>query len=228
MARPWWGLVSVILCSVPCNSSSSEPERVGGAMTTIHTAHGPGELVETETVHGRTSYRVRGPGFDVWVDATAARTASGDGPPENLFTYQFSPDKVIDPDAYIRGAATYAIGSRGFAHDPALHVNERNTTTLPYNPTPQVDALTTPGPNQSWGPGEYGQIDPDERLRPSDSLSLRSRGEDKGPGPKPNLFATSARSSCWAAIPRCRIRTTPTTGPRKTSTSVSGRTRTPS
>src|SRR6516162_9764358 len=196
-------------------------------MTTIHTAHGPGELVETETVHGRTSYRVRGTGFDVWVDAKNARTASEDDGPENLFTYQF-PTAKPDPDAYMRGAATYAIGSRGFAHDPALHVNTRNTTTLPYNPTPQVDALTTPGPNQSWGPGEYGQIDPDERLRPSDSLSLRSRGEDKGPGPKPNLFATSARSSCWAAIPRCRIRTTPTTGPRKTSTSVSGRTRTPS
>jgi len=163
-------------------------------MTTIHTAHGPGELVETETVHGRTSYRVRGTGFDVWVDAKNARTASEDDGPENLFTYQF-PTAKPDPDAYMRGAATYAIGSRGFAHDPALHVNTRNTTTLPYNPTPQVDALTTPGPNQSWGPGEYGQIDPDERLRPSDSLSLRSRGEDKGPGPKPNLFATGAHSA---------------------------------
>jgi len=32
-------------------------------------------------------------------------------------------------------------------------------------------------------------------LRPSDSLSLRSRGEDKGPGPKPNLFATGAHSA---------------------------------
>ena len=39
-------------------------------MPQVHTDLGPGEVVATETVRGRTSYRVAGRGFDKWFDET--------------------------------------------------------------------------------------------------------------------------------------------------------------
>lgn len=39
-------------------------------MASVHTALGPGEVVETKTVRGRTEYRVAGDGFDKWFDGT--------------------------------------------------------------------------------------------------------------------------------------------------------------
>lgn len=60
-------------------------------MTMVHTAHGLGEIIASETSRGRTHYKVAvGPGTQVWLDETEVnlRTASepsGEG--ENLFTY---------------------------------------------------------------------------------------------------------------------------------------------
>ena len=39
-------------------------------MASVYTDLGPGEVVETKTVRGRTSYRVAGQGFDAWFDGT--------------------------------------------------------------------------------------------------------------------------------------------------------------
>jgi hypothetical protein len=66
-------------------------------------------------------------------------------------------------------------------------VNERNHTTLPYNYDPQynVDMFRH---EQNIQPGDY-EIDPDERLHSSDSLSGNSKPDRAYPGPNPDLFA---------------------------------------
>ena len=68
-------------------------------------------------------------------------------------------------------------------------VNESNSTTLPYNPDPQVEGILDT--QSTIVPGDY-EIDPDERLHPSDSLSFDSRSEDTQPAPNPDLFAKGA------------------------------------
>lgn len=114
-------------------------------MARVHTAHGVGEIIQTETVRGRTSHLVEGAGFRAWVPATQCRTAE---------------------------------------------VNEDNSTTLPYDPTPQY-------PSDMWAnqatilPGDQ-EIDAEERTSPSDSLDFDSRSGHAWPAPDPSLFAKSA------------------------------------
>lgn len=117
-------------------------------MTFVHTAHGVGQIVATETMRGRTRHKVAGAGFEVWLDATEVHTASlGD-------------------------------------------INEDNSTTLPYDPTPQY-------PSDMWShdttiqPGDQ-EIDAEDRLSPSDSLNFDSRSNRAYPGPDPSLFAKGA------------------------------------
>lgn len=117
-------------------------------MAFVHTAHGLGRIVATETLRGRTRHKVAGAGFEVWLDAVQVREASlGD-------------------------------------------VNEDNSTTLPYDPTPQY-------PSDMWShdttiqPGEQ-EIDAEERLSPSDSIDFGSRSNRSFPGPDPALFAKNA------------------------------------
>lgn len=111
-------------------------------MARVHTAHGVGEIIQTETVRGRTSHLVEGAGFRAWVPATQCRTAE---------------------------------------------VNEDNSTTLPYDPTPQY-------PSDMWAnqatilPGDQ-EIDAEERTSPSDSLDFDSRSGHAWPAPDPSLFA---------------------------------------
>lgn len=132
-------------------------------MTFVHTAHGPGRIVATETMRGRTRHKVSGAGFEVWLDSTQVRTSTlGD-------------------------------------------INEDNSTTLPYDPEPQY-------PSDMWNhdstiqPGEQ-EIDADERLSPSDSLSFDSAPERPTPGPNPDLFAKGAarvddwREEDWSESP---------------------------
>ena len=68
-------------------------------------------------------------------------------------------------------------------------VNESNSTTLPYNPDPQVEGILDT--QSTIVPGDH-EIDPDERLHPSDSLTFDSRSEDTQPAPSPDLFAKGA------------------------------------
>jgi hypothetical protein len=151
-------------------------------MTQLFTAHGLGDVIKTDTVRGRTSYLVKGTGFKVWVDATKCRVATEEGgaAPEQLFTNTFSPEKYLDPETAIRS------GSDAFSYEPPIHVQD-NSTTLPYDPTPQfpVDMFT----EQTIQPGEQ-EIDPEKRLSPSDSRSQSDRRpEHPWPSPDPQLFA---------------------------------------
>lgn len=109
----------------------------------------------------------------------------------------------------VRGFTQYRIAGRGFSvwmdatkvHAAGLestvdpghpyHVNDDNSTVLPYDPSPQyhVDNFRH---EQTILPGDY-EIDPDERLRSSDSLNKNKQSPNRPyPGPNPDLFAKSA------------------------------------
>lgn len=169
-------------------------------MTKIYTAHGIGDLVETVRERGRTSFKVKGPGFEVWVDAKEARVAAEDGSPHDLFSYQFTPDKFLNPMAGMYGAETpekdFIAGRNVFAMpqeatkgfnpmEPAREVRDIKRP-YPYDPTPQwpVDMFH----DQTIQPGEQ-EIDPAKRLKPSDPST-----QPPSPGPNPKLFATGAYS----------------------------------
>lgn len=69
--------------------------------------------------------------------------------------------------------------------------NDDNSTTLPYDPSPQypVDLFSK---EQTILPGDH-EIDPDDRLHPSDSLTKnRADANRPYPGPSPDLFAKGA------------------------------------
>lgn len=134
--------------------------------TRVHTAHGDGEVTEVETVRGRTEYRVAGRGFNIYVEASKLQVASGN--------YLGGLQDTIDPGR-------------------PYEVNRDNSTTLPYDYTPQHHVDMFAG-EQTIQPGEY-EIDPDERLRSTDSLTGDKAKENRPyPGPNPDLFAKSARS----------------------------------
>ena len=117
-------------------------------MAHVHTPHGVGEIVDSESLRGRTQYKVAGPGWTLWLDATkcAAATTVDDG---NAFD---------------------------------------NSTTLPYNPSPQFPTELF-AQEQAIQPGDYS-IDADERLHSSDSRSFKDKKpEHKYPGPDSMLFA---------------------------------------
>lgn len=167
-------------------------------MTRIVTAHGLGELINTETVRGRTSYLVKGAGFQVWCDAADVHVAADEGGGATpLFADTFEPYKFLDPSSVMHGG-----GTEGFANhtgtryadnfdDEGRNVNEDNSTVLPWDPTPQ-QTLDSFGDEQTILPGDF-EIDPDERLSPSDSRTFNDESANRPyPGPDPKLFAGSA------------------------------------
>jgi hypothetical protein len=111
----------------------------------VHTAHGPGQIVEEQSVRGRKSFLVEGSGFKVWVDEKDLRVAND--------------------------------------------VNDDNSTTLPYDPTPQHPASMF-GETSTIQP--INEVDADERLSPTDSLSFDSAEDYSYPGPSADNFARSA------------------------------------
>ena len=172
-------------------------------MTQVRTAHGIGDLINTDTVRGRTSYLVKGAGFQAWVDEKDAFITAGDegaagGESTPLFSTQFTPDKFIDPDAMMygggSGSPTADVGHVAYHYADSdnfdsseREINEDNSTVLPWDPTPQypVDMFN----EQTIQPGEQ-EIDPDERLHPSDSRDFDSESPNRPyPGPDPKLFA---------------------------------------
>jgi hypothetical protein len=136
---------------------------MGNVGDSAYTDHGQGEIKEIDTVRGRRSFRVAGRGFDVWVPETKLRVAKNPwGAPYNLET-------TIDQG----------------------DINERNHTTLPYDPTPQfpVDMFRR---EQTILPGDH-EIDAEQRLRPTDSRSNnRADANRPYPGPATDLFAKGA------------------------------------
>ena len=155
-------------------------------MTTIHTAHGVGEVIDTVRERGgRVSYKVKIGLDEIWVKQGEVLSEPGVGG-ENLFSYAFTPDQFQDPTALQHGASVFAMGSRGFTNmEPAKSVRGINRP-YPYDPTPQypVDMFT----DQTIQPGEQ-EIDADKRTSPAQPGNQRS-----SPGPSPALFATGAYS----------------------------------
>lgn len=156
-------------------------------MAFVHTAHGLGQIVATESLRGRTRHKVAGPGFEVWLDAAQVRMAGDSGYREQeMYHYDTTPTDPDDGDVYSKSPVYVE-------RDASLgDVNEDNSTTLPYNPEPQY-------PNDMWAhettiqPGDY-EIDAEERLSPSDSLSFDSERETF-PAPNPDLFAKSSAAN---------------------------------
>ncbi len=121
----------------------------------VRTAHGIGEVVDRDTVRGRTQFLVAGQGFKVWVNE----------------------------------ADVYHVAAKPFPGDEhGNKVDHDNSTTLPYDPSPQFHADIYN--NESTLQPEH-EIDADERLHPSDSLTFEHRSESRGPQPSAELFARS-------------------------------------
>jgi len=123
------------------------------------------------------------------LDGLSEFAATGELSPEDQIQYSGSPDE--GPIYASRDADGYFLGG------PGDHVDDSNSVRLPYNPDPQHDA-TYSTPDASWGPGEY-TIDADERLHPSNSLTLNdvphSEAGDE-PGPANHLFAAQQCEFC--------------------------------
>ncbi len=195
-------------------------------MATVHTAYGPGEIIDQETVRGRTQYKVAGDGFEVWLDETkiagytppgevdfSAPHWEGHEPTESLtpdaFGGGYEPvdehdlDEYADPRGYfkrdrMRTPADYD----GYGEGELEHLSSRrqawapmdhdNSTTLPYNPEPQHNAVGQVGDDDGSATIQpIHHIDADERLRPSDSLTFDDEEYDT-PAPNDDLFAKSA------------------------------------
>lgn len=70
-------------------------------MAFVHTAHGPGRIIATETLRGRTRHKVSGAGFEVWLDSTQVRDASlGDINEDNSTTLPYDPEPQYPSDMW--------------------------------------------------------------------------------------------------------------------------------
>ena len=191
-------------------------------MSTVHTEYGPGRIIAQETVRGRTRYKVAGEGFEVWVDQTKLGGYAPPAEPDlnaphwdgydlgdtlsgDAFGGGYSP---VDEDDFsdISEVARYhrdqlrADPDYMFDDDPDARyarlawapMDDDNSTTLPYNPDPQHDAIGTPGDDGSSTIQPIHHIDADERLSPTDSISFDDAEDGEEPGPNPDLFARQA------------------------------------
>lgn len=178
----------------------------------VHTAHGLGRIVATETMRGRTRHKVAGPGFEVWLDSTQVRTAEDGGMFSNI-SDKLQRNKGEQVYHYDRIPSDHGDDLEDVYSNTPIHIerdaslgdiNKDNSTTLPYNPEPQY-------PSDMWAhdttiqPGEQ-EIDAEDRLSPSDSLNFESRSEIF-PAPNPDLFAKGAarvddwREEDWSESP---------------------------
>ena len=157
-----------------------------------HTQHGVGTITEVDTVRGRTQYRVAGAGFNVWLDETKIHVANEGG------MFAFRPMDEYAEEA--RNAPQYGLGlDPSIEHFAGLDatiepgstpVNENNSTALPYDWTPQYHHDVW-ADEQTIQPGEQ-EIDSDDRLKATDSVSGNRVDERPYPGPNPDLFAKSS------------------------------------
>lgn len=156
-------------------------------MTFVHTAHGPGRIVATETMRGRTRHKVAGAGFEAWLDSTQVHMAEN----REMYHYDSIPDDGGKDEGDVYSDTPIYTERNATLGD----INEDNSTTLPYDPEPQY-------PSDMWDhdstiqPGEQ-EIDADERLSPSDSLDFDSAPERPTPGPNPDLFAKEGGAKEW-------------------------------
>ena len=183
-------------------------------MTLVHTEYGPGTIVASETVRGRVQYKVAGQDFQVWLDETRIRTAdvqsSGgpDGGAASTSTGGASAGQAVAPtppptdfgatpesfNAAPAGgggmpdtsgmAADMNVMASRYAWAPVDH---DNSTTLPYDPTPQNPAYPA---NDESTIQPIHQVDADDRLDSSDSITFEDRGD--GDADQDHLFAKRA------------------------------------
>lgn len=153
-----------------------------------YTDHGIGKIAEEIKERGSKSYRVAGRNFSVWVPESRIRVVAGG---DVGFSYGPMKEYAEEWQSPEHQELLYAAGleSTIIPGEPYT-VNEKNHTTLPYNYTPQyhTDMYRK---EQSILPGDQ-EIDADERLHPSDSLSGKSRTAPSGPQPNPDLFLPNA------------------------------------
>ena len=201
-------------------------------MATVHTAYGPGRIIAQETVRGRTQYKVAGDGFEVWLDEAklGGYEPSGgvdlDAPHwqgydlgDTLTGEAFGPpadddvSEYADPRGHFdRNRMRTHDDYDGFG-DEASHygrlawapLDTDNSTELPYNPDPQHDARGFSGDDGSATLQPIHNIDADERLHPSDSITFEDEGDEyDGPGPSPDNFARSAAHDLMVNHPLVR------------------------
>ena len=187
-------------------------------MATVHTAYGPGTIVDRETVRGRTQYKVAGDGFEVWLDEAkiasqlddpySSNVVSGGWHNEHsdehapIFEEEFPDHPLVENP----GMAERYHRRRGDdfddfdEHQQRMYESRRrqawapldrdNSTTLPYNPEPQHNSIDGPGFDDGSSTIQpIHHIDADERLSPSDSVTFDDEDYGDEPGPNPDLFA---------------------------------------
>lgn len=120
--------------------------------TTVHTAHGEGRIIESETVRGTTRHRVAGIGFDVWLPETQVHLASAeDGwmpipqdreqadpysdpglPPEGDFGPEFGGDLPPDDSMgdILQGLSEYAATGELSPEDQAQYAGSPDPETI--------------------------------------------------------------------------------------------------
>jgi hypothetical protein len=186
-------------------------------MATVHTPYGPGRIIASETVRGHRQFKVAGEGFEVWLDEAKlggyeshgidldAPHWEGHDLGDRLTGEAFGPpaddelDEYSDPRGqFDRNRMRTHDDYDGYGDDPHYArlawapLDDDNSTTLPYNPDPQHDAIGSANDDESSTLQPVHHIDADERLRSSDSLSFEEEGGGEEPGPNPDLFARSA------------------------------------
>lgn len=183
-------------------------------MATVHTAYGPGKIVDQETVRGRTQFKVAGDGFEVWLDETKIASADGEdfhralpgGWPGDddhhapILEEEFPDHPMVENPELGRNYDHRRLDDYADPDDFHLQmtadrrqawapVDRSNSTTLPYNPDPQHNAIGELGEDGSATLQPIHHIDADERLSPSNSLSFDEEGDGEEPAPNPDLFA---------------------------------------
>ena len=118
-----------------------------------------------------------------------------------MFVHTAHGQGQIVEEQSVRGRKSFLVEGSGFkvwidekdlriAND----VNHDNSTTLPYDPTPQHPASMF-GETSTIQP--INEVDADERLSPADSLSFDSAEDYSYPGPSADNFAKSAGIRDW-------------------------------
>ena len=170
-------------------------------MTFVHTAHGPGRIVATETMRGRTRHKVAGAGFEAWLDSTQVHMAAlGDINEDNSTTLPYDPEPQYPSDMWDHDS-TIQPGEQEIDADERLSASDSlDFDSAPERPTPgpnpelfAKDAKVQPWTNDDWEQAE--NHDPTDRYRNHpDSWSHKPSEQDyadweakSGDGKKANL-----------------------------------------
>lgn len=122
-----------------------------------------------------------------WQDAYHAEQ---NGPSYEDMGYNDYAPKSTEPSYDARGMADWGHDGHYGYREAWAPVDHENSVSLPYNPTPQYPAI--PGDTESTIQPNH-EIDADERLHPSNSITFEDRGESEAggwPAPSPRNFAS--------------------------------------